>query len=167
MAGEPAARAVEADPTGALEAFLTYRLHRVNKLTDRDSLRAYLHECGLPLSEGRALAAIGRFAPLSVKDLAQAANLDKAQASRSAQALVQRGMVSKQTSAADGRGVVLALTPAGESAYQDVMAMIARRNAEIFGCLAPVEQQALATLLDRVANHLVATEEGGRRAEDA
>lgn len=79
----------------ALERFLTYRLHTINKITDRDTNRAYLRDCGIPLGEARCLAAIGRYAPLSVNDLALAANLNKGQASRSAQALVERGLIEK------------------------------------------------------------------------
>lgn len=141
-------------PSIALEHFLTYRLHRVNKLTDRDSTRAYLEVCGLPLGEGRALAAIGCFAPLSVNDLARAANLDKAQASRSAQALVKRGLIRKQTSETDGRGVVLTLTTAGAAMHRRVMALIERRNEEIFACLSAEEQVQLGKWLDRISERL-------------
>lgn len=81
----------------ALERFLTYRLHTINKITDRDTNRAYLRDCGIPLGEARCLAAIGRYAPLSVNDLALAANLNKGQASRSAQALVERGLIEKRS----------------------------------------------------------------------
>jgi len=154
-------RSCAASPAGqpSLDAFLTYRLHRVNKLTDRDTLRAYQHECKLPLGEGRALAAIGSFAPMSVNHLARAANLDKAQASRSAQALVERGLVHKTASAADGRGVVLSLTPAGVARHGQVMAMIARRNHEIFSCLTPQERLLLGEWLDRITRHLLDADE--------
>lgn len=146
--------------TPALERFLTYRLHVLNKITDRDTNRAYLADCGIPLGEARCLAAIGRYAPLSVNDLALAANLDKGQASRSAQALVERGLVEKTLSASDGRGVVLAPTPQGMAQYQQVIALIARRNEEIFGCLDASEQQALGQMLDRLIEHLQAREAG-------
>jgi DNA-binding MarR family transcriptional regulator len=132
----------------ALERFLTYRLHVLNKITDRDTNRAYLEECGIPLGEARCLAAIGRYAPLSVNDLALAANLNKGQASRSAQALVDRGLVEKTMSASDGRGVVLAPTPEGLVQYQRVIDLIARRNEEIFGCLSADEQRLLGDMLD-------------------
>ncbi|CAG2156981.1 MarR family winged helix-turn-helix transcriptional regulator [Cupriavidus numazuensis] len=136
-----------------LDQFLTYRLHQVNKLSDKDSAYAYLEQCGLLLSEGRCLAAIGAFAPLSVNALAQKANLTKGQASRSAQALVERGLVSKSASEADGRGVVLALTPQGKPLYRQAIAMIARRNEEIFGCLSEQEREVLGSLLDRLVAH--------------
>lgn len=140
-------------PAQRLDGFLTYRLHQVNKITDKASAEAYAEMFALPVGEARCLAAIGNFAPLSVNQLAARANLDKAQASRAAQALVERGLVAKEASAADGRGVVLDLTPPGRRLWTRVMRLIARRNEEIFGCLTAAEQRQLATLLDRVLDH--------------
>ncbi|KOF53188.1 MULTISPECIES: MarR family transcriptional regulator [unclassified Achromobacter] len=137
-----------------LERFLTYRLHAVNKISDRDTARAYLADCGIPLGEARCLAAIGRYAPLSVNELARAANLNKGQASRSAQALVERGLVEKKNSDTDGRGVVLAPTPSGQAQYERIIALISRRNAEIFGCLSAEEQRQFGDMLDRLIDHL-------------
>jgi DNA-binding MarR family transcriptional regulator len=136
-----------------LDEFLSYRLHLVNKLTDKFSSEAYADEFGLPVGEARCLAAIGNFAPLSVVELAAKANLNKGQASRAAQALVDRGLVSKEASSCDGRGVVLTLTPAGQRLWRGVMALIARRNKEIFGCLSATQQQQLGRMLDRLIAH--------------
>lgn len=133
-----------------LERFLTYRFHLLSKLSDPGTHRAYLEECGMSLGEARCLAAIGRFGPLSLNDLAQAANLDKGHASRSAQRLATRGLISKSVSESDGRGVVLALLPEGNERYRNIIALIARRNQEIFGCLSQSEQSQLVDLLDRV-----------------
>lgn len=136
-----------------LDQYLTWRLHRIAKLTDKHSSNAYAEEFGLPVGEARCLAAIGNFAPLSVNDLAAGANLNKAQASRAAQALVERGLVIKQASTTDARGVVLTLTKAGNKLWNEVMATIARRNEEIFGCLTRSEQQQLGDMLDRLIAH--------------
>lgn len=143
-----------------LDGFLTYRLHQVNKITDKASSDAYAQEFGLPVGEARCLAAIGNFAPLSVNQLAAKANLDKAQASRAAQALVERGLVAKQASTVDARGVVLELTAAGRRLWARVMRLIERRNEEIFGCLTRAEQRQLAVLLDRVLAHARPDEPG-------
>jgi len=70
-----------------LDRTLTYRLHLLHKLTDQESQRAYVAEAGLSMSDGRCLTAVGTFAPLSVNDLAQKANLNKGQASRAADSL--------------------------------------------------------------------------------
>jgi DNA-binding MarR family transcriptional regulator len=66
---------------------------------------------------------------------------------------VDRGLVSKSASAADGRGVVLALTPQGKPLYRQAITMIAKRNQEIFGCLSEAEQALLGSLLDRLVAH--------------
>jgi DNA-binding MarR family transcriptional regulator len=136
-----------------LDEFLTYRLHQVNKITDKASTDAYAGELGLGVGEARCLAAIGNFAPLSVNQLAARANLDKAHASRAAQSLVERGWVRKEASDTDARGVVLSLTAEGRRWWQRVMRLIARRNEEIFGCLERKDRETLADLLDRVVRH--------------
>ena len=137
----------------ALERTLTYRLHLLHKLTDADSQQAYPAQAGLSLSDGRCLATIGNFAPLSVKLLAQRANLNKSQASRAAQSLVAQGLVHKQDHPEDGRGVVLSLTPQGQQVFQHTMALIAQRNVAIFGCLNAQEQASLSQFFDRLIAH--------------
>ena len=137
----------------ALDRFLSYRLHQVGKLTDRVSSDAYAAEFGLPVGEARCLAAIGHFDTVSVVELAARANLHKGPASRAAQALVERGLVSKQANEADARGVVLKLTPAGRRLWTRVIELIARRNEEIFGCLSSAERKQLGAMLDRLIAH--------------
>ncbi|MBP6018062.1 MAG: winged helix-turn-helix transcriptional regulator [Burkholderiaceae bacterium] len=136
-----------------LDCTLTHRLHELAKLTDRVTQLAYEDEVGIPMHEGRCLAAIGSFSPLSVNDLARRSNLDKGQASRATQALVDRGLVLKTTSATDGRGVVLRLSEKGKPVWLCAMAVIERRNAEILACLESTEQQEFDHLLERLILH--------------
>ena len=146
----PAARKNPLKCAVALDRTTTHRLHTLHKLTDRITQAAYWSDAGIPIAEGRCLAAIGSFAPLSVNDLAQGANLNKGQASRAAQALVDQGLVRKEASATDGRGVVLTLTAKGERVWQRVMGVIERRNTEIVACLDAEERRQLDRLLDRL-----------------
>ena len=136
-----------------LDRTVTHRLHTLHKLTDRVSQAAYVTDAGMPLSEGRCLAAVGAFTPLSVNDLARRANLNKGQASRAAQTLVDQGLVRKEASATDGRGVVLTLTAKGDRAWRRVMTVIERRNDQILACLDAAERRQLDRLLDRLVAH--------------
>lgn len=136
-----------------LDRSVTHRLHTLNKLTDRVTQQAYLTDAGVPLSEGRCLSAVASFGPLSVNDLAGYANLNKGQASRAAQTLVERGLVRKESAPNDGRGVVLSVTPAGSRLWSRLQPVIERRNEEITACLSPEEQALLDTLLDRLIAH--------------
>lgn len=140
-------------PPFQLDRSVTHRLHTLGKLTDRVTQQAYLDEVGVALGEGRCLAAVGAFGPLSVNDLAGHANLNKGQASRAAQTLVEQGLVRKEAAPTDGRGVVLSLTPAGAAAWGRLQAVIARRNDEITGCLSAAELKVLDDLLDRLVAH--------------
>lgn len=150
----------------SLERTITHRLHTLSKLTDRATQAAYLSDAGIPFSEGRCLAAIGAFRPLSVNDLAYRANLNKGQASRAAQSLVDQGLVLKEANATDGRGVVLTLAAKGEQVWQRLMTVIERRNDEIVSCLDAAERQQLDHLLDRLVAHArVATEAGSELDE--
>jgi DNA-binding MarR family transcriptional regulator len=145
--------ALEASGAAPLDRTLTYRLRLVNKLTDKASAEIYAQEFSLPVGQARCLAAIGNLAPLSVVELAARSNLDKAQASRAAQALVVRGLVAKRASGTDARGVVLSLTPRGRRLWARVMDSIGRRNAQIFGCLTASERTELGRMLDRLIAH--------------
>ncbi len=129
---------------------LTYKLHMLNKLNDRASAEAYFAGCGLPLAEARSLAAVGTFGDMTVNELAFEANLDKAQASRAAQALVERGYLSKRPNPQDARCVSLSLTEAGRPMWQTMMQLIEQRNPDIFGCLSPAERALLGELFDRL-----------------
>ena len=139
--------------TTQLDRTLTYRLHQLHKLTDADSQSSYPERTGLSMSDGRCLTTVGTFEPLSVKELAAKANLNKGQASRAAQALVDQGLVLKADHPGDGRGVVLTLTPAGRKVFKRAMDMVTQRNAQIFGCLSDKERTTLSATLDRLIAH--------------
>ena len=136
-----------------LDRTLTYRLHQLHKLTDADSQSVYPEQTGLSMSDGRCLTTIGTFEPLSVKELAEKSNLNKAQASRGAQALVDQGLVRKEDRPDDGRGVVLTLTPAGRKVFKRAMDMVNQRNEQIFCCLSDKEQASLSAMFDRLISH--------------
>lgn len=141
-----------------LERSLTYRLHLLHKISDHDSHLAYLNALGLSLSEARCLATIGAFQPMSVMDLADKGNLNKGQASRAAQILVDKGWLEKKDNPADGRGVTLSLTAQGKKLWRQTMALIETRNQTIFGCLSQAERNTLSHLLDRLIEHNLVTD---------
>jgi DNA-binding MarR family transcriptional regulator len=144
---------VKATESVQLDRTLTYRLHLLNKLTDQQSQRSYLDKVGLSMSDGRCLTTVGTFEPLSVNDLARRSNLNKGQASRAAQALVDLGLILKSDLPDDGRGVVLTLTSAGRRYWKKAMRMVQDRNDTIFGCLDAQEVAQLSQMLDRLIAH--------------
>jgi DNA-binding MarR family transcriptional regulator len=140
-----------------LERSLTYRLHLLHKVSDQLSHQAYVQDLKLSLSEGRCLATVGAFEPMSIMALADKGNLNKGQASRAAQGLVDRGLIAKTDDPLDGRGIQLTLTAKGRRLWQKTMDLIEQRNQAIFGCLSAQERQIFSQLLDRLVEHNVNT----------
>ncbi|WP_439113941.1 MarR family winged helix-turn-helix transcriptional regulator [Hydrogenophaga sp.] len=133
-----------------LERYFTYRLNTLSKLNDLASHSLYLTQGGLSLSESRALASIGSFPQITVNQLAFEANLDKGQASRAAQSLVDKGLVIKTHNLVDGRSVILALAPKGKPVWRKLMALMEQRNQALTGCLTPEEQAQLLNMFERM-----------------
>lgn len=134
----------------ALDRTFTYRLHVLHKLTDIQTQKAFEEISGLSLSDGRALSVIGAFGPLSVNDLASRANLHKGPASRAAQALVGRKLVSKEARQNDARGVILSLTLKGRKVFDQIIRIVAERNRQITKDLNAIEIEQLNSLIDRL-----------------
>ncbi|PMS14689.1 MarR family transcriptional regulator [Trinickia dabaoshanensis] len=147
---------MKAASKAGLEQFLTYRMHVLNKLSDRGISERYQTKLGVTLPEARVIASVGSFGPFSIMDLAKHANLDKSQASRAAEALIQRGLLARAPSAADGRSVVISLTPEGRALFRKVMPIARKWNADLFACLDASEAQALGRALDKVIAHALA-----------
>jgi DNA-binding MarR family transcriptional regulator len=139
--------------TPSLERYFTYRLNTLSRLNDVASQDLYLSEGGLSLPETRCLAAVGSFPELTVNQLSFEANLDKGQASRAAQSLCERGLLTKTLSTEDRRSVRLALTPEGRVLWKKVMALIDQRNRVMLECLTKEQQQQLLQMFDAMLAH--------------
>jgi DNA-binding MarR family transcriptional regulator len=143
---------MKASDKAGLEQFLTYRLHILNKLSERGISERYLEKLGITLPEARVIASVGSFGPFSIMDLARHANLDKSQASRAAEALIKQGFVQREASDADGRVVLVSLTTDGRALYRKVMPVARKWNGDLFDCLDDREKAALGATLDKVIN---------------
>lgn len=145
-----------AEEAPALDRYFTYRLNTLNKINDMISQSIYLAKTGLTLAESRCLAAVGAFKKATVNQLALEANLDKSQASRTAQSLVDRGWVVKLNNDEDARSVLLSLTPSGKALWKKVMVQVELRNQELLKCLTEQEQQQLLDMFIRMEDHALA-----------
>lgn len=148
-----ACKTASTDEPFLLDRTLTYRVHVLNKLMELESQHEFQRRLGMSPGDARCLVTVASFEPLSIKDLAEQSNLTKGQASRAAQALVNRGLLHKDGNSEDGRGVVLTLTEQGGLANQSVIDFIRERNHRIFGCFSPQEQTQFSMLLDRLIQH--------------
>ncbi|QCP49718.1 MarR family transcriptional regulator [Trinickia violacea] len=141
---------MKAAAKAGLDQFLTYRMHVLNKLSDRGISELYQTKLDITLPEARVIASVGSFGPFSIMNLAKHANLDKSQASRAAEALIKRGLVERETSVEDGRVVLISLTEEGRALYRKVMPIARKWNADLFDCLDEKEREAFGNALNKV-----------------
>jgi len=149
---------MKAPRRAGLDQFLTYRLHVLNKLSERGSSERMQAKLGITLPEARLIAAVGSFGPFSVMELARHANLDKSQASRAADALMRRGLMRRDASEEDGRLVLVSLTPEGRALYRRVMPIARKWNTDFFACLDERERNTLHQVFDKLIQQ-VSTED--------
>jgi len=150
---------MKASDKAGLEQFLTYRLHVLNKLSERGISERYMAKLDVTLPEARVIASVGSFGPFSIMDLARHANLDKSQASRAAEALINQGLVQREASEEDGRVVLISLTVDGRELYRKIMPIARKWNVDLFDCLNEEEKAAFGDALDRIIESVQARAE--------
>jgi DNA-binding MarR family transcriptional regulator len=140
-----------------LDQFLIYRMHVLNKLSDRGIGERYQTKLDITLPEARVLASVGAFGPCSIMDLAKHARLDKSQASRAAEALIKRGLIARETCVEDGRIVLISLTDEGRARFRKIVPIARKWNDELFDCLNDSEKAAFERALDKVIANALAS----------
>jgi DNA-binding MarR family transcriptional regulator len=132
----------------ALTDLLSSRLHTLAGLSAASASLRVERKFGLALLEWRSIGMLGGFAPLSLKELARRAALDKSYASRTVAGLIERGLVVSEKNDADARGVMLSLTKEGQALYKKVFADAVARNERL---LAPLSAEQRTQLMEALA----------------
>ncbi len=130
-----------------IKDLLSYRVHKLAGALSRGAASRYKREFGVSLVEWRTIALLGDFAPLSLKQLAALAALDKSLVSRTISALAERNLVLREVSPADGREVELRLSLEGKTLHDGLMRAAGERDAAFHGALSPEERAVLDSLL--------------------
>ncbi len=133
-----------------LDQFLTQRLHTLNKLTERALGELCRDKLDITLPEARVIMAVGAYGPFSIMELARHTHLDKSQASRAAEALINQGLLSRTSSDEDGRVVVVGLTREGSALNRRIMTLARRWNADMAELISDSEHAALERALDKL-----------------
>lgn len=126
---------------------MSARLHALANLSAATTSLRVERKFGLSLQEWRSLGQLGGFAPLSLKELANRAGLDKSAASRIVSTLTERGLVGSERNDTDGRGVMLRLTAKGQALYQEAFSDAVARNERLLAPLRTEQRQQLIEML--------------------
>lgn len=121
----------KAERTAAPPSFrnlMTFRLHRVARISERISEQYYRKHLDLSLPECRVIGITAGYGSVSFKRVAAAANLEKSYASRVVSALVDRGLIEKLVNPSDSRSVLLQLTDQGRAVHAETFKLAVRLN---------------------------------------
>lgn len=142
----------------ALNAHLTFRISRMAKLLEVEGSQR-LADSGVNLTSYRMMLVIDVFDEISVSDLSRIMLIDRAQISRSASELIERGLVEAHADKGSRRKKLLALTRDGRDLYEVLRMQFDDREKALEGML-DADLAAFWRSLNRVSAWLEA-EVGG------
>ncbi len=140
--------------------FLPYRVTLLAKLFDRCTNRLLARDSGLSVAEWRVLAQLMHNSPMSVRQLAEQAWVDRAEVSRAAAALERRGCIARRENPKDRRSPFLYCTEAGLRLADQVMPSRVQFHSTLTALLTPAQTEALEAAMLVLARHCVAELEG-------
>jgi len=147
-------------PSNIKELFL-HRLGILANIAARTAALQNRRKFGLSMLDWRIVGLVATMAPASLNQVAQAANLQKSQASRAVGKLIAGGLINRHADASDGRGIQLVLTAKGRALHRKVLPVAAARNAALLEVLSRSEREALDQMLRKLmkqARELLAAE---------
>ena len=143
-----------------LERRLTYRFSILSAKVVRTVAKMYGPKYGLLPSGWKAMAAIGRYGPVSAKEVCAHITVEPDKVTRAVDRLVERGYVKREQDAVDRRRVALTLTAPGRKVYDDIETLTRTVELELLGALSSEERKSLARILTKLED------EAGKRLAD-
>lgn len=137
-----------------LNTHLTFRISRMSKLLETDGI-ARLAGSGVTLTCYRMMLVIEIFEQISVSDLSKIMVIDRAQISRAATDLIERGLLEARSDRASKRKKLLALSSAGLKEFEALKALFADREDAIEGLLTEDDLKGLWQAIDKITSHLL------------
>ena len=129
---------------------LSHRLLVLSNTLGKGAVRLYAKRFGVPLAEWRLLTALATVTPASVNSLAAHLGTDKGWISRTAAALVQKGLARTIPDPGDARRFDIALTDAGRELYARLEPAAIERHRKLIAVLSETERRTLDELLERL-----------------
>ncbi|MCZ2076257.1 MAG: MarR family transcriptional regulator [Bryobacterales bacterium] len=105
---------------------------------------------GLSVAMWRVLAVIGRYEPLSARELANRTSLDPFRVTRILTILCDKGFVSRRTDRTDRRKISLRLTRVGRATHDEIAKKLSEMERLVLDALSVEEQKTLFQLLDKL-----------------
>jgi DNA-binding MarR family transcriptional regulator len=133
-----------------LDEFLPYQLAVLSERVSREFSALYRARFGISIPEWRVVAHLSQSGPVSVREIAARAAMDKSKTSRAAARLEAAGYVTKRPHPEDKRLIALDLTGSGRAMVAEITPLARAYEAEVMarlGADAEPFRRALSQLL--------------------
>jgi DNA-binding MarR family transcriptional regulator len=147
--------------------YLTLRISFVAKLVERRTLRILSSRFGISVAEWRVLAQLASIGPMTVRQLAERSWVDRAEVSRAAASLIERGQVVRTDNPRDHRSPIFSATDDGRALAAAIRPTRQRFQEMLAGQLSPSEMDVFLSGLYRMARCLVDDDGRAEGADDA
>lgn len=134
--------------------FPTFRLTLLAKAIDRLTLRMLSEHCDLTIAEWRVLSRLAPIDGATVRQVAQMAWVDRAEVSRAASALEDRGLLTRRENRSDRRAPILFVTPKGQAEYERLLPIRAGFHRGLTEDMTEPERAMLDALLAQIGRKL-------------
>ncbi len=130
-----------------LATFLPYLLNRAAEKTSEQFEGVYKKRYNMLRMEWRVLFHLGRYGPLTAKDICVKGDLHKTKVSRAVAALERKRLLTRSVMADDKRYEMLELSQKGTAVYDDLCAEAAQFHNNIISHLPPGSDQQIIDAL--------------------
>jgi DNA-binding MarR family transcriptional regulator len=112
----------------------------------------YRRTIGLGVLQCRVIGMVGSQGPLTLRELCAGSDIEKTYASRVVAKLTELGLVRKSADPADQRSFVIAVTTAGQRAYDRIYRIAQARNERWLAALSQEQRETFFDCLDILAS---------------
>jgi DNA-binding MarR family transcriptional regulator len=133
-----------------LETFLPYLVNVLASRLGNGLARVYAKRFDISIAEWRVIAHLSLNRNVSVREIHEAVDMDKAKVSRAAARLEMLGFVEKRINATDRRLVEMTLSRKGKALLQEIAPLALAYQEEALGALDAEEQATLRRLVQKL-----------------
>lgn len=134
-----------------LKDFTPYLLNLAAETSSAGFQAYYKDRYGMLRTEWRVLFHLGRYGPLTAKDICERARIHKTKVSRAVSALEGKRFLARKEQTEDRRLETLRLTDQGQRVYQDLYKEAARFDDEMMSRFTSQERDILHKCLTKIA----------------
>ena len=143
------------DSDTPINEYLSFKISVLYRLMVRRSARYLNSSYDLSVAEWWTLGQLASRSPITVSEIVDATQNDKAQVSRSATSLIAKGFVEKQDNPHDKRSSLLSLTDAGRELYEEVIPIRQKTQNLLLDQLSEEEREVTERAIKKMTKYLL------------